>query len=64
MCAKLYSLVQDLTGQLKDLISQKVYDPRGESVLAIVYSYSDRNSCNDQKKNYSMSRCVVGQRYF
>ena len=31
LCAKLYSLVQDLTGQLKDLISQKVYDPRGES---------------------------------
>ena len=30
MCAKLYSLVQDLTGQLKDLISQKVYDPRGK----------------------------------
>jgi len=53
MCAKLYSLVQDLTGQLKDLISQKVYDPRGEWVLAVVYSYSGRNSCHD-KKNYSM----------
>ena len=42
MCAKLYSLVQDLTGQLKDLIGQKVYDPRGEWVLAIVYSYEQK----------------------
>ena len=29
MCEKLYNLVQDLTGQLKDLIAQKTYDPRG-----------------------------------
>lgn len=29
MCEKLYNLVHDLTGQLKDMIAQKVYDPRG-----------------------------------
>ncbi|KAL9985509.1 hypothetical protein ACROYT_G007924 [Oculina patagonica] len=28
MCEKLYNLVHDLTGQLKDMIAQKVYDPR------------------------------------
>ena len=32
MCEKLYNLVHDLTGQLKDMIAQKVYDPRGKSV--------------------------------
>ena len=29
MCERLYKLVQSLTGQLKELINQKVYDPRG-----------------------------------
>ncbi|RMX45430.1 hypothetical protein pdam_00019295 [Pocillopora damicornis] len=28
MCERLYKLVQSLTGQLKELINQKVYDPR------------------------------------
>ena len=31
MCEKLYTLVQNLTGQLKELISQKIYDPRGKN---------------------------------
>ena len=35
MCEKLYNLVHDLTGQLKDMIAQKVYDPRGRSVSQI-----------------------------
>lgn len=29
MCERLYKLVQSLTGQLKELIAQKNYDPRG-----------------------------------
>ena len=30
MCERLYELVQNLTGQLKELIAQKIYDQRGE----------------------------------
>lgn len=30
MCERLYDLVQNLTGQLKELIAQKIYDQRGE----------------------------------
>jgi len=29
MCEKLYNLVHNLTGQLKDMIAQKDFDPRG-----------------------------------
>lgn len=31
MCEKLYNLVANLTGQLKELMSQKTYDPRGKN---------------------------------
>ena len=37
MCEKLYNLVHDLTGQLKDMISQKVYDPRGAVRVSVVH---------------------------
>lgn len=32
MCEKIYNLMQALTGHLKELIAQKVYDPRGRMV--------------------------------
>ena len=38
MCERLYNLVHDLTGQLKELISQKVYDQRGELQDLVRYS--------------------------
>lgn len=38
MCERLYNLVHNLTGQLKDLIAQKIYDPRGELLLCYVAS--------------------------
>ena len=39
MCEKLHNLVANLTGQLKELISQKSYDPRGENSYIRVKSY-------------------------
>ena len=35
MCEKIYNLMQALTGHLKDLIAQKVYDTRGRMVLIL-----------------------------
>lgn len=35
MCEKIYNLMQALTRHLKDLIAQKVYDPRGRMVLIL-----------------------------
>ena len=37
-CEKLYNLVHNLTGQLKDLIAQKIYDQRGGLLLCFVIS--------------------------
>ena len=35
MCEKIYNIMQAFTGHLKDLIAQKVYDPRGRMVLIL-----------------------------
>lgn len=45
MCEKLYNLVHDLTGQLKDMIAQKVYDPRGSEWVGCMINELFRFVC-------------------
>ena len=57
MCEKIYNLVQTLTGQLKELVAQKVYDPRGRVIsffVAIPYYASKRCRLprRDKIRNY------------
>ena len=52
MCERLYKLVQSLTGQLKELINQKVYDPRGRG-LSLQFKFlglSHHSSLSEQPK--------------
>ena len=39
MCEKTYNLMQALTGHLKEMIAQKVYDPRGRMLLTLFHPF-------------------------